>query len=77
MSSNLRSTRDNLHVLEFIDDMSGAYAVADLAICRAGAMTLAELAMTGTAGNPDSLSLCHGRSSNGQRAFLSLTGRPQ
>ncbi|HEY3294589.1 MAG TPA: undecaprenyldiphospho-muramoylpentapeptide beta-N-acetylglucosaminyltransferase [bacterium] len=37
----------NLKVLEFIDDMPGAYAVSDLAICRAGAMTLAELAMTG------------------------------
>jgi UDP-N-acetylglucosamine--N-acetylmuramyl-(pentapeptide) pyrophosphoryl-undecaprenol N-acetylglucosamine transferase len=38
---------NHLKVLEFIEDMAGAYAVADLAICRAGAMTLAELAMTG------------------------------
>ncbi len=38
---------NHLRVLEFIEDMSGAYAVADLAICRAGAMTLAELTMTG------------------------------
>jgi UDP-N-acetylglucosamine--N-acetylmuramyl-(pentapeptide) pyrophosphoryl-undecaprenol N-acetylglucosamine transferase len=30
-------------VLEFIDDMSGAYARAELVICRAGATTLAEL----------------------------------
>jgi len=37
----------HLKVLEFIEDMSGAYAVSDIAICRAGAMTLAELAMTG------------------------------
>ncbi|MBN8728187.1 MAG: undecaprenyldiphospho-muramoylpentapeptide beta-N-acetylglucosaminyltransferase [Xanthomonadales bacterium] len=31
----------------FIDDMAGAYAWADLAICRAGALTLAELAAAG------------------------------
>jgi UDP-N-acetylglucosamine--N-acetylmuramyl-(pentapeptide) pyrophosphoryl-undecaprenol N-acetylglucosamine transferase len=30
-------------VLEFIDDMSGAYAKSELVICRAGATTLAEL----------------------------------
>jgi UDP-N-acetylglucosamine--N-acetylmuramyl-(pentapeptide) pyrophosphoryl-undecaprenol N-acetylglucosamine transferase len=30
-------------VVEFIDDMSGAYARADLVVCRAGATTLAEL----------------------------------
>ncbi|MGA9827715.1 MAG: undecaprenyldiphospho-muramoylpentapeptide beta-N-acetylglucosaminyltransferase, partial [Rhodanobacteraceae bacterium] len=31
----------------FIEDMAGAYAWADLAICRAGALTLAELAAAG------------------------------
>lgn len=30
-------------VVEFIDDMSGAYAKSELVICRAGATTLAEL----------------------------------
>ena len=34
---------------EFIDDMPGAYAWADLVICRAGAMTVAELAASGCA----------------------------
>jgi UDP-N-acetylglucosamine--N-acetylmuramyl-(pentapeptide) pyrophosphoryl-undecaprenol N-acetylglucosamine transferase len=34
-------------VVEFVDDMAGAYAWADLAICRAGAMTVSELAMAG------------------------------
>ncbi len=34
-------------VSEFIDDMAEAYAWADLAICRAGALTLAELAAAG------------------------------
>lgn len=32
----------------FIDDMAGAYASARLAVCRAGATTVAELAATGT-----------------------------
>lgn len=34
-------------VAAFIDDMAAAYAWADLAICRAGALTLAELAAAG------------------------------
>lgn len=32
----------------FMDDMAGAYAWADLALCRAGASTIFELAATGT-----------------------------
>ena len=32
-------------VVEFVDDMTEAYAVADLALCRGGATTLAELAL--------------------------------
>jgi UDP-N-acetylglucosamine--N-acetylmuramyl-(pentapeptide) pyrophosphoryl-undecaprenol N-acetylglucosamine transferase len=34
-------------VLPFIDDMAKAYAWADLAVCRAGAMTIAELEAAG------------------------------
>jgi len=34
-------------VRPFIDDMSSAYAAADLAVCRSGASTLAELAAIG------------------------------
>ncbi|HUW54466.1 MAG TPA: undecaprenyldiphospho-muramoylpentapeptide beta-N-acetylglucosaminyltransferase [Rhodanobacter sp.] len=34
-------------VVPFIDDMAGSYAWADLALCRAGALTLAELAAAG------------------------------
>lgn len=33
----------NAQVVEFIDDMSAAYAASDLVICRSGATTLAEL----------------------------------
>ncbi|HMM75407.1 MAG TPA: undecaprenyldiphospho-muramoylpentapeptide beta-N-acetylglucosaminyltransferase [Gammaproteobacteria bacterium] len=36
-------------VVPFIDDMPAAYAWADLVICRAGAMTVAELAAAGCA----------------------------
>jgi len=40
-------TAKQLVVREFIDDMPSAYAATDLALCRAGAITLAELAMAG------------------------------
>ena len=35
------------HVEAFIDDMAAAYGWADLVVCRAGALTLAELAAAG------------------------------
>ncbi|MBP9712808.1 MAG: undecaprenyldiphospho-muramoylpentapeptide beta-N-acetylglucosaminyltransferase [Sterolibacterium sp.] len=35
--------------VSFIDDMAGAYAWADLVVCRAGALTIAELAAAGVA----------------------------
>ena len=35
------------HVLPYVDRMELAYAAADLAVCRAGAMTCAELAAVG------------------------------
>ena len=36
-------------VIDFIDDMAGAYAQADLVICRAGAITVSELTAAGVA----------------------------
>jgi UDP-N-acetylglucosamine--N-acetylmuramyl-(pentapeptide) pyrophosphoryl-undecaprenol N-acetylglucosamine transferase len=36
-------------VVDFIDDMAAAYAKADLVICRAGAITVAELTAAGVA----------------------------
>lgn len=36
-------------IVHFIDDMSAAYAWADLVICRAGALTIAELSAVGVA----------------------------
>ena len=50
----LEETKEHYHqsslkveVIPFIEDMSEAYAWADLVICRAGAMTVAELALVG------------------------------
>lgn len=37
----------NVHVLPYIEDMAAAYAAADLVMCRAGAITLAELTARG------------------------------
>jgi UDP-N-acetylglucosamine--N-acetylmuramyl-(pentapeptide) pyrophosphoryl-undecaprenol N-acetylglucosamine transferase len=39
--------RVEAEVVPFIDDMAAAYAWADLAVCRAGAMTIAELQAAG------------------------------
>lgn len=47
-SQAFRNSRVPGTVLPFIDRMDLAYACADVAICRAGAMTLAELAAAGT-----------------------------
>jgi len=51
---DLVATRDaysqasvDAEVLPFIDDMAGAYSWADLAICRAGALTIGELQAVG------------------------------
>ncbi len=45
------STKESpkLKILEFIDDMSTAYAAADLVVSRSGATTVAELAVCGKA----------------------------
>jgi len=45
--SAYEQTRIDAEVLPFIDDMAKAYAWADLAVCRAGAMTVAELQAAG------------------------------
>ena len=41
--------QDNWQVEEFIEDMAAAYQWADLVICRAGALTVAEVAASGVA----------------------------
>jgi UDP-N-acetylglucosamine--N-acetylmuramyl-(pentapeptide) pyrophosphoryl-undecaprenol N-acetylglucosamine transferase len=39
----------NVKVLPFIEDMSTAYKAADIVVCRAGALTISELALIGKA----------------------------
>ena len=41
-------TDEQVRVTEFIDDIASAYQWADVVICRAGALTVSELAMTAT-----------------------------
>jgi len=47
--SNYSHLNVKAEVLEYIDNMEAMYAWADLVICRAGAMTIAELAAAGVA----------------------------
>ena len=44
-----RAARVTARVAPFIDDMAAAYSWADLVLCRAGALTIAELACAGVA----------------------------
>ncbi len=46
---NYQEAGVNAEVSRFIDDMASAYAWADLVVCRAGALTVSELAATGSA----------------------------
>jgi len=43
------SQHPHIHIHAFLDDMTAAYSAADLLVCRAGAMTLAELNVMGKA----------------------------
>jgi len=43
------ATGEDVQLVPFIDDMTSAYANADLVICRSGAMTVAEIAAVGVA----------------------------
>lgn len=49
LRDNYQRSGVNADTVAFIDDMAGAYAGADLVICRAGALTVAELAAAGVA----------------------------
>jgi UDP-N-acetylglucosamine--N-acetylmuramyl-(pentapeptide) pyrophosphoryl-undecaprenol N-acetylglucosamine transferase len=50
LQRNYQEAGVEAETVEFIDDMAAAYAGADLVVCRAGAMTVAELAAAGAAG---------------------------
>ncbi len=47
--NSLNTGQFTVEVLPFIEDMAAAYAAADLVICRAGALTVTELATVGVA----------------------------
>jgi len=49
LEANYRQAGVEATLVDFIDDMAGAYAGADLVVCRAGAMTVSELAAAGVA----------------------------
>ena len=49
LEQNYRDARVHANPIAFIHDMARAYADADLVICRAGALTVAELAAAGVA----------------------------
>lgn len=49
LKANYAAVGVEAHCVSFIEDMAGAYEWADLVICRAGALTVAELAAVGVA----------------------------
>ncbi|GHU12101.1 UDP-N-acetylglucosamine--N-acetylmuramyl-(pentapeptide) pyrophosphoryl-undecaprenol N-acetylglucosamine transferase [Betaproteobacteria bacterium] len=49
LEANYAAAGIEAHCVSFIEDMAGAYAWADLVICRAGALTIAELTAAGVA----------------------------
>ena len=49
LRSNYQAAGVEAHAVPFIEDMAGAYEWSDLIICRAGALTIAELSAAGAA----------------------------
>lgn len=49
LQENYKRAGVAVHAVAFIEDMAGAYEWADLVVCRAGALTVAELAAAGAA----------------------------
>jgi UDP-N-acetylglucosamine--N-acetylmuramyl-(pentapeptide) pyrophosphoryl-undecaprenol N-acetylglucosamine transferase len=49
LQANYAAVGVQAHCVSFIEDMAGAYEWADVVICRAGALTIAELAAAGVA----------------------------
>lgn len=47
VSASCQGLAGRVTILPYIEDMAAAYAVADIALCRAGATTLAEIAICG------------------------------
>lgn len=49
VANNYQQLAVTAEVVEFIDDMANSYAWADIVLCRAGALTVSELAAAGVA----------------------------
>lgn len=49
MQGTAAAALPNVHARAFVEDMPAAYAAADVVLCRAGALTLSELAVLGKA----------------------------
>lgn len=49
LKQNYGDMVDDVELVDFIDDMAACYANCDLVICRAGALTISELAAVGVA----------------------------
>ncbi len=49
VSAYYQNCAGNINVVSFIDDMAGAYQWADAVVCRAGALTVSEVAKAGIA----------------------------
>jgi UDP-N-acetylglucosamine--N-acetylmuramyl-(pentapeptide) pyrophosphoryl-undecaprenol N-acetylglucosamine transferase len=62
------------HAVAFIEDMAGAYGWADLVVCRAGALTVAELAAAGVASILVPLPHAVDDHQTGNARFLSAAG---
>ena len=63
LQANYHAASVNAETKAFINNMAQMYACADVVICRAGALTIAELACVGVA-SISAISTCRGRSSN-------------
>ena len=74
LQANYQAAGVYANSVAFIDDMAGAYAWADLVICRAGALTVAELAAAGVASILVPLPHAVDDHQTGNARFLALAG---
>ncbi|WP_313953386.1 undecaprenyldiphospho-muramoylpentapeptide beta-N-acetylglucosaminyltransferase [Accumulibacter sp.] len=74
LRENYEAAGVQAHCAAFIEDMAGAYQWADLVLCRAGALTVAELAATGVASILVPFPHAVDDHQTGNAKFLSLAG---
>ena len=74
LQKNYEAAGVEAHCVAFIDNMAGAYEWADLVICRAGALTVAELSAAGLPGILVPYPYAVDDHQTGNAKFLSLAG---